>query len=288
MEFFIVMDIERNFRPYESDAPSDIIDIGAVKIEAASMKVVDTFSSFVKPNASISRHTTKLTGITKDDVKGAERFPQVLARFRKFVGEDVMFVTWGKEDYAFMEADCRKYGLSFPMKQRFDLQRFIFNAYEEVFPQQPNLKLATEQLGLIWEGEQHRALSDAINTANLLMLAAKQKDLSKVYKRTIPFVLVKDAKLTDKGRKTVKRWVFKAMKRKEFRKLSWSDFLASKTWVLIEEQYEFDEMTMKLIEAYFPVAWKKSKQQLEVLAQQKKDANASISTTLHSDTSHQQ
>lgn len=62
---FIVFDIERNFRPYKSEDPSEIVDIGAVKIEASTMKVIGEFSELVKPGARLTRHTTKLTGITK-------------------------------------------------------------------------------------------------------------------------------------------------------------------------------------------------------------------------------
>ncbi|MEH7154399.1 exonuclease, partial [Bacillus thuringiensis] len=36
---FIVFDIERNFRPYKSEDPSEIVDIGAVKIEIGTMKI---------------------------------------------------------------------------------------------------------------------------------------------------------------------------------------------------------------------------------------------------------
>ena len=75
---FIVFDIERNFRPYKSEDPSEIVDIGAVKIEASTMKVIGEFSELVKPGARLTRHTTKLTGITKKDLIGVEKFPQII------------------------------------------------------------------------------------------------------------------------------------------------------------------------------------------------------------------
>ena len=46
---FIVFDIERNFILYKSEDPSEIVDIGAVKIEASTMKVIGEFSELVKP-----------------------------------------------------------------------------------------------------------------------------------------------------------------------------------------------------------------------------------------------
>ena len=54
-------------------------------------------------------------------------------------------------------------------ERRIDLQKFVFQAYEELFEHTPSLQSAVEQLGLIWEGKQHRALADAENTANILL-----------------------------------------------------------------------------------------------------------------------
>ena len=72
---FIVFDIERNFRPYKSEDPSEIVDIGAVKIDVSTMKVIGEFSELVKPSAPLTRHTTKLTGITKKDLTRCREFP---------------------------------------------------------------------------------------------------------------------------------------------------------------------------------------------------------------------
>ncbi|GAA3326187.1 hypothetical protein GCM10020331_061060 [Ectobacillus funiculus] len=63
-----------------------------------------------------------------------------------------------------MKEDCALHGVECPnleKDRRFDLQKFVFHAYEELFPNQPSLKLAVEKLALQWEGEQHRAFDDA-------------------------------------------------------------------------------------------------------------------------------
>lgn len=268
-KYYIVFDIERNFRPYQSDAPTEIVDIGAIKIEASTMSIIEFFSSLVKPSASISRHTTKLTGITKQDVKGVEKFPKVIERFREFVGEDYMFVTWGKEDYGFLTEDCVRYNvecLDLGKERRFDLQRFVFHAYKELFLNPPSLKLAVIQLALEWEGKQHRAFSDAKNTANIFLTAAKQKDIHKRYKRNVELILVKNGSLTDKGKKKMKRWVFKEVKKNGNSHLTWDTFINSKTWENVSDQYHFNRTTLLLLQNYFNTALKKAKQQLQVLA----------------------
>ena len=68
-------------------------------------------------------------------------------------------------------------------ERRIDLQKFVFQAYEELFEHTPSLQSAVEQLGLIWEGKQHRALADAENTANILLKAYSERDITKRYKR---------------------------------------------------------------------------------------------------------
>lgn len=115
---FIVFDIERNFRPYKSEDPSEIVDIGAVKIEASTMKVIGEFSELVKPGARLTRHTTKLTGITKKDLIGVEKFPQIIEKFIRFIGEDSIFVTWGKEDYRFLSHDCTLHSVECPCMEK--------------------------------------------------------------------------------------------------------------------------------------------------------------------------
>lgn len=201
---FIVFDIERNFRPYKSEDPSEIVDIGAVKIEASTMKVIGEFSELVKPGARLTRHTTKLTGITKKDLIAVEKFPQIIEKFVQFIGENSIFVTWGKEDYRFLSHDCTLHSVECPRmdkERRIDLQKFVFQAYEELFEHTPSLQSAVEQLGLTWEGKQHRALADAENTAKILLKVYSERDIHKRYKRHGELELVENGKLTEKAKK---------------------------------------------------------------------------------------
>ncbi len=64
-------------------SPSDdeIIQIAAVRIERGTIRSMDRFFSFVKPNRSIESFITSLTGITNDHVKTA---PDALLAFKQF------------------------------------------------------------------------------------------------------------------------------------------------------------------------------------------------------------
>ncbi|WP_219375597.1 exonuclease [Bacillus mycoides] len=267
---FIVFDIERNFRPYKSEDPSEIVDIGAVKIDVSTMKVIGEFSELVKPSASLTRHTTKLTGITKKDLIGVGNFPQIIEKFIQFIGEDSIFVSWGKEDYRFLSQDCTLYGVECPCMEkesRFDVQKFVFQAYEELFEHTPSLQFAVDQLGLTWEGKQHRALADAENTANIFLKAYSERDINKRYKRHGELELVKNGKLTEKAKKKMRKWAFKEMKKSAERPFVWSAFESSDTWESITERYYISESAVELLKKNFPTAVRKAERQLRYLAE---------------------
>ena len=61
--------------------------------------------------------------------------------------------------------------------------------------------------------KQHRALADAENTANILLKAYSERDITKRYKRHGELELVKDGKLTEKAKKKMRKWVFKEMRK---------------------------------------------------------------------------
>ncbi|MED0983209.1 exonuclease [Bacillus paramycoides] len=270
---FIVFDIERNFRPYKSEDPSEIVDIGALKIDVSTMKVIGEFSELVKPSAPLTRHTTKLTGITKRDLIGVEKFPQIIEKFIQFIGEDSIFISWGKEDYRFLSQDCTLHGVECPCMEkesRFDLQKFVFQAYEELFEHTPSLQFAVEQLGLTWEGRQHRALADAENTANIFLKVYSEKDINKRYKRHGELVLVKNGQLTEKAKKKMRKWVFKEMRKNTERPFVWSTFESSDTWESITERYYISESVVALLQNHFRTAVRKAERQLKYLAEMEK------------------
>ncbi len=272
-----MFDIERNFRPYKSEDPSEIVDIGAVKIDVSTMKVIGEFSELVKPSAPLTRHTTKLTGITKKDLIGVEKFPQIIEKFIQFIGEDSVFISWGKEDYHFLSHDCTLHGLECPCMEkdsRFDLQKFIFQAYEELFEHTPSLQFAVEQLGITWEGKQHRALADAENTANILLKIYSERDINKRYKRHGELELVKNGKLTEKAKKKMRKWVFKELKKHAERPFVWSAFESSETWESITERYYISENTVELLKKHFPTAVRKAERQLKYLAEMEENAQS--------------
>lgn len=64
---------------------NEIIEIGAIKVE--NNRVVDTYSSFVKPKNSIPYYITNINGISNQMVKKAPGIDNALAEFLEFAGE---------------------------------------------------------------------------------------------------------------------------------------------------------------------------------------------------------
>jgi DNA polymerase III epsilon subunit family exonuclease len=63
----------------------EIIEIGAIKVE--NNRVVDTYSSFVKPKNNIPYYITRINGISNQMVKNAPGIDSVLTEFLEFTGE---------------------------------------------------------------------------------------------------------------------------------------------------------------------------------------------------------
>lgn len=82
---YVVFDIETTGL---SSYYNEIIEISAIKVR--NDKVVDRFSSLVKPNARISSFITKLTGITNEMVVDAPCIDKVLEEFISFIGDDIL------------------------------------------------------------------------------------------------------------------------------------------------------------------------------------------------------
>ena len=82
---FIVADTETTgFGAYD-----DILEIGAVRIDAETRKVIQSFSTYcrMKNHKKVPPKIVDLTGITTADVADAPNIETVLTAFRQFIGD---------------------------------------------------------------------------------------------------------------------------------------------------------------------------------------------------------
>ncbi|MCH9740393.1 MAG: 3'-5' exonuclease [Epsilonproteobacteria bacterium] len=160
---FCVIDIETNGSKPEN---SQVIEVGAVILQNG--EIIDRFESFVEC-AFLPEYITKITGITPEDLVGAPSRLEVLTKLRSFMGDAIFVAHNANFDYGFLNHSFDRFGLGTIGNQKLcsiDLARRTIEseryglAYLNEF-----LEIGTEV--------HHRAYSDALTTAKVLMIAFK-------------------------------------------------------------------------------------------------------------------
>ena len=164
-----VIDFETTgMSPAYGDRPTEV---AIVLVEGG--QVVDQFQSLMNPGRRIPGFISQLTGITDAMVRGAPSVAAVMADAARFVGDAPMVAHNASFDRKFWQAELA--ALALPNAQPFACTVLLAR---RLYPLAPNHKLGTlaDHLGLVREGRAHRALSDALVTAMLLL--RMQQDLT--------------------------------------------------------------------------------------------------------------
>ena len=187
--YYIIMDLEWNNSYMKSTQKfiNEIIEIGAVKLDE-QLQVVDTFSELVKPVVSkkLRSRIKNLTHITNEEIGMGKPFSEVIKRFKKWVGNDAIVMTWGDTDIRTMLTNfkcfLKKDSIDF-ISQYADLQRYCqcFINMENV--QQAGLSYAAECLDIDAEKyPHHRALDDSLLSAECFKKVYNQEKLNEFIK----------------------------------------------------------------------------------------------------------
>jgi len=164
---YVVFDLETTGLDTSS---CKIIEIAGVKI--VDGKITHTFDTLINPQMPIPEEITRVTGISDKDVERAPTAEIVLPDFFKFTRECALV--------------AHNIGFDFPILNRmteplgYVYQNDLYDTValaRQYFPEIKSYKLErlTEYFGITHTGA-HRALSDALATAALFKLIAKQKD----------------------------------------------------------------------------------------------------------------
>jgi inhibitor of KinA sporulation pathway (predicted exonuclease) len=153
----------------------EIIEIGASLVNAEGREV-DHFQRFVRPlrRPHLTNFCKQLTHISQANVDTASPLSTVWPLFERWLAAHqprlVGWASWGDYDRKQLEQDWQQHQLTsllsqvphLNLKQRFAKARQL---------QKPvSLNTALQLAGLTFQGQQHRALEDARNTARLLPL----------------------------------------------------------------------------------------------------------------------
>ncbi len=156
-------------------AEMEIIEIGVTLVNQDGREL-DHFERFVKPlrRPQLTRFCQELTHITQANIDSAQTLTAVWPQFERWLGHHLPrlagWASWGEYDRRQFEQEWQQQQLtsalsSLPhvnLKQRFIEARQL---------QRPlGLNAALQLAGLQFQGQQHRALVDARNTARLLPL----------------------------------------------------------------------------------------------------------------------
>ncbi|WP_053228133.1 3'-5' exonuclease [Spirochaeta cellobiosiphila] len=87
-----------------------IIEIAAVKIKNG--KVIGEFEELVNPNMPIPEESTKVHGITDNDVVGKESIEKVLPRFLSFIENTILIAHNAQFDIDFVNNSAKKSNIS--------------------------------------------------------------------------------------------------------------------------------------------------------------------------------
>lgn len=153
---------------------TEIIEIGICALDLDRLEPGPTHSLLVKPQRStVSSFCTQLTSITPEMAAQGLLFDAACALLeREYDAGDGVWCSWGHFDRRIFERQCRNFEVRYPfsacyvnLKKRLAI---LQRGNRKGKPRQISFMKALGAAGLAFEGDRHRAGSDAWNTARLL------------------------------------------------------------------------------------------------------------------------
>jgi DNA polymerase-3 subunit alpha (Gram-positive type) len=140
----------------------EIIEIGAVKIDG--MKMIDEFSTLVKPKKEVSGKSVEITGISPQMLEGAPVLDDVLPSFLKFLGDTIIVAHNADFDYRFLREALKSRNIAIDLPYIDTLQ------FSKALISIPSYGLEKVVKALnVGEFNHHRALDDAKITAKVFI-----------------------------------------------------------------------------------------------------------------------
>lgn len=196
----VVVDLEMNpvsreFREVRRKLNEEVIEIGAVRLDENFQQEAE-FQCYVKPEyGPIKKHITSLTGITQAMVADKKTYAACFQDFVDWVGEEeTKIYSWSMSDIKQLRSECRYKLPDFDiewlnerwvdLQQEFDDRLGLHNSLA--------LKHALGAMDHKFEGTQHTALADAINTSAILTLMQDNAKFKETMKPVLEILQPKD------------------------------------------------------------------------------------------------
>lgn len=144
-----------------------IIEIAGVKIENGIIKQETAFTSFVNPERDIPAESRQIHKITDEQVRSAPSIDEVLPKFLEFAQGSLLVAHNAEFDYGFLEVEKESCWGYIDLPECFCTMRLS----QSIFPREfrHNLDVLVKKFDLKVPGDRHRALADALVTAEALL-----------------------------------------------------------------------------------------------------------------------
>lgn len=183
MDVLLIVDVESTCWKdrFASTRTPEIIELGGTTLMNldGKLEVLGSFTEFVKPklHPKLSKFCKKLTSITQEDVNNAPDFQTALKSFREKAKLTVkgmscrrmIFGSWSPYDRKQIRKDCKRHELRYPFGRYWDIEKSFSDYMEE--QRLYSVTNALIALGKEYEGQLHRAIYDAENTATIVQTA---------------------------------------------------------------------------------------------------------------------
>jgi inhibitor of KinA sporulation pathway (predicted exonuclease) len=178
MKYAVVYDLELVKR-FKKGQLSEIVEIGACKVDLSTRTVTDQFQIYIMPGSGyFSKSTRSFIKMTREDAESAVPFKAGIRQFADWIGSESYLCSWGRDDKLHIVNECVRKNVSLTWFRNYnDIQQQIGRFLTEQ-KSQLGLKNALELAGIEPIGLAHRGIDDARNTAELLIRFADQLKLS--------------------------------------------------------------------------------------------------------------
>lgn len=165
--------------------PFEIIHIGAVKLDK-NLKKTGTFDRLIKPRIYTRMHPVvkKITGISREDLRGAEHFETVYEELVKFMSDVDVLCVFGTSDIKELLRNIEFYKLDTSQvpKKYIDVQHYVNIHLKRSKGTSIALSKAAEALDIPLGLKLHNAFNDAFYTAEVFKKIYNRHIEPEVYK----------------------------------------------------------------------------------------------------------
>lgn len=155
----------------------EIIEIGALLLDARSYEVCSDFTAFIKPvrHPRLTAFCTELTTITQEQVDAAPPFAEAMQSLKGWLSpyDDALFCSWGDYDRKQFVQDCDYHGYAYPFG---DGHLNLKKAFQRAMglPKPNGITGTLYKLGLEFEGTKHRGIDDVRNIARIVQAVSEK------------------------------------------------------------------------------------------------------------------